>query len=151
MEFYLTKERLEELKKELEELKSEARPRVAEQLKRAKEFGDLSENSEYIAARGERENVESRIEEIEAILKAPLIIEKKTGSDIISIGTTVEVAKDGKNLTFTIVGSSEANPQEGLVSNVSPLGRALLGCKVGNSVQVETPSGKVTYTITKIR
>jgi transcription elongation factor GreA len=80
-----------------------------------------------------------------------LIIEKKTGSDIISIGTTVEVAKDGKNLTFTIVGSSEANPQEGLVSNVSPLGRALLGCKVGNSVQVETPSGKVTYTITKIR
>jgi transcription elongation factor GreA len=151
MEFYLTKERLEELKKELQDLKDTARPRVAEQLKRAKEFGDLSENAEYIAARNERENVESRIEEIDSILKNPVIIEKKTGSDEVSIGTTVEVSKDGKVLAFTIVGSSEAKPQEGLVSNVSPLGRALLGCKVGNSVQVETPGGKVTYTITKIR
>jgi transcription elongation factor GreA len=151
MEFYLTKERLEELKKEMEELKDVARPRVAEQLKRAKEFGDLSENSEYIAARNERENVESRIEEVDAILKNPVIIEKKIGSDEVSIGTTVEVAKDGKSFVFTIVGSSEAKPQEGLVSNVSPLGRVLLGCKVGNSVQVETPGGKVTYTITKIR
>ena len=80
-----------------------------------------------------------------------MVIEKKTGSDEVVIGTTVEVSRDGKISVFTIVGSSEAKPQEGLVSNVSPLGRALLGCKVGNSVQVETPSGKVTYTITKIR
>ncbi len=151
MEFYLTKERLEELKKDLEELKNVARPRVAEQLKRAKEFGDLSENSEYIAARTERENVESRIEEIDAILKNPVIIEKKTGSDVVAIGTTVEVSKNGKVLTFTIVGSSETKPQEGFVSNVSPLGRVLLGGKVGSSVQVETPGGKVTYTIIKIR
>lgn len=151
MEFYLTKERLEELKKELDELKNVALPKVAEQLKRAKEFGDLSENSEYQAARNERENIESRIEEIDATLRNPVIIEKKVGSDEVSIGATVEVAKDGKNFTFTIVGSSESKPQEGLISNVSPLGRALLGRRVGNSVEVETPSGKVTYTITKIR
>ncbi|MCL4404990.1 MAG: transcription elongation factor GreA [Patescibacteria group bacterium] len=152
MEFYLTKERLEELKKELEELKNVALPKVAEQLKRAKEFGDLSENSEYQAARSERENIESRIEEIDAILRNPVIIEKKFGSDEVSIGATLEITREGgKSLTLTIVGSNEAKPQEGLISNVSPLGRALLGHRVGSSVEVETPNGKVTYTITKIR
>ncbi len=150
MELYITKERLDELKNELEDLKNTARPKVAEQLKRAKEFGDLSENAEYIAARSEREAVESRIEELEAVLKNPVLIEKKTGSDVVSIGATVDVSKDGKSLTFTIVGSSEAKPQEGLISNVSPLGKVLLDCRVGDSVQVDTPNGKVTYTIIKI-
>ena len=148
--YYLTKERLEELKNELSEIKNVALPRVAEQLKRAKEFGDLSENAEYAGAREERERIESRIENLEAILKGAIVIEKKIGHPEVDIGSTVEVVRDGKPYTFTIVGSCEAKPEGGLISNESPLGHALLGCKVGGSVQVETPAGKVSYTITKI-
>ncbi len=151
MEYYLSKERLEELKNELNDLKVNARTRVAEQLKRAKEFGDLSENAEYIEARGERERIESRIESLDAILKGAVVIEKKVGHPEIDIGATVEVVRDGKSYTFTIVGSNEAKPESGLVSNESPLGHSLLGRRVGDSIQVETPAGKVSYTISKIR
>jgi len=150
MEYYLSKERLEELKNELNDLKAIERPKVAEQLKRAKEFGDLSENSEYIQAREARERIESRIEYIEVAIKEAKIIEKKAGSTEIDIGSTVELSRGGKPYTFTIVGSSEVKPENGLISNESPLGHALLGRKVGDVVHVETPAGKVSYTVTKI-
>ena len=150
MEYYLSKERLEELKNELNDLKTIERPKVAEQLKRAKEFGDLSENSEYIQAREARERIESRIEYIEVAIKEAKIIEKKTGSTEIDIGSTVELTRGGKPYTFTIVGSSEVKPENGLISNESPLGHALLGRKVGDAVHVETPAGKVSYTVNKI-
>ncbi len=150
MDYYLSKERLEELENELKELKTVARPKAAEQLKRAKEFGDLSENAEYIEARESRERVESRIENLEAILKGAKIIEKKIGHSNADVGSTVEVVRDGRPYAFTIVGSSEAKPEGGLISNESPLGHALLDRKVGDTVQVETPAGKVSYTITKI-
>jgi transcription elongation factor GreA len=150
MDYFLSKERLEELKKELEMLKTVARPKVAEQLKHAKEFGDLSENAEYIEAREERDRTEERIESLETILKNAVVIEKKTGNAEVNIGATVEVARDGKPSTFTIVGSNETKPEKGFISNESPIGRSLLGRKVGDEVQIETPAGKVSYTVTKI-
>jgi transcription elongation factor GreA len=150
MEYFLSKERLEELKKELNELKTVARPKIAEQLKRAAEFGDLSENAEYTQAREERDRIESSIENLEAIVKGAKIIEKKIGQDYVDIGSTVEAVFNGQTYAFTIVGSNEAKPEAGLISNESPLGRALLGRKVGDTVQVDAPAGKLSYTITKI-
>lgn len=148
--YYLTKERLEELKKELEFLKVQKRLEVSERLKRAKEFGDLSENSEYTEAREEQSLVEGRIFELEEVLKKAVIIGKNEGGGEIGIGSTVTVKKDGANLTYTIVGSDEAKPEEGKISNESPLGRAFLGRKVGDSVTAKTPSGEVNYKIVKI-
>jgi transcription elongation factor GreA len=148
--YYLTKERLEELKKELEFLKTQKRMEVAEQLKRAKEYGDLSENSEYAEAREELNLVESRIFELEELLRKAVIIKKTEGSDKIEIGSKVTVKKDGQIFSYLIVGSNESKPEEGKISNESPIGRSLLGRKVGDSVVVTTPAGQVTYQITKI-
>jgi transcription elongation factor GreA len=148
--YYLTKERLEELKKELEYLKTDKRMEVAEQLKHAKEYGDLSENSEYAEAREELSLVESRIFELEELLRKAVIIKKTEGSEKVEIGTKVTVKKNGQIFSYVIVGSSESKPEEGKISNESPIGRALLGRKVGDSVMVTTPAGQVTYQITKI-
>ena len=148
--YYLTKERLEELKKELEVLKTQKRLEVAEHLKRAKEYGDLSENSEYASAREEQSRVESRIFELEELLKKAVIIRKSGGSDRAEGGSKVTVKKDEQLFEYLIVGSAEAKPEEGRISNESPLGRAFLGRKVGDSVVVTAPAGPVTYQITKI-
>ncbi len=150
MKFYLTKERLEELKIESERLKKEARKEVAERLKRAKEYGDLSENAEYSEAKEEQARVESRIFELDNVLRNASIIKKSDGKDIIQIGSTIEVKKNSKVLTYTIVGSNEAKPEANLISNESPLGKAFLGKKKGDIVVIETPSGKVEYKIMKI-
>jgi transcription elongation factor GreA len=150
-DYYVTPEKLEELKVELEELKSVKRIEVAKRLKRAKELGDLSENSEYIEAREEQSQVERRIFTLEQMLKNAVLIKKpeaKTGH--IQIGSTIEVSKDGKAQKFTIVGSSETRPEAGLISNESPLGKAFLAKSEGDSVSIKTPSGTVTYTILKI-
>lgn len=148
--YYLTKERLEELKQELYELKSKRRMEVAEHLKRAKEYGDLSENSEYADAKEEQRQVESRIYELEDLLKRAVIIKKQEGSETVQIGSKVTAKKDDKIIEYTIVGVNESNPREGKISNESPLGRALLGRKVGDSVEVTTPAGRTIYHITKI-
>lgn len=150
MDYYLTKERLEELKEELESFKTEKRLDVADKLKRAKEFGDLSENSEYLAAREEQANTERRIEDLEEIIRNAVIIQKSINKDIIDVGSGVEVRRGNEPLKFQIVGSEEAKPENGLISNESPLGRELLGHKVGDSVVVEAPNGKVEYKIFKI-
>ena len=149
--YYVTAERLEELKKELEQLRTEKRIEVAKRLKRAKELGDLSENSEYIEAREEQAQVERRIFELEKMVKnASLITKEGLGRDWVKIGSTIIVSKNGKEQRFTIVGSSEANPSNGLISNESPLGKAFLEKRVGETVKVKIPAGEATYRIDKI-
>src|SRR3989338_8675501 len=133
---YLTKERLEELKEELADLKTRRRIEVGERLKRAKELGDLSENSEYFEAREEQAQVETRIGELEEMVKNAEIIEKPNSTSMVSIGSTVEVEKGGQRRKLTIVGSNEAKPEAGLISNESPLGSAFLGKKSGDKVLV---------------
>ncbi len=148
---YLTKEKFDELEIELERLKTEGRKEVTESLKIAKELGDLSENSQYIEARDEQQRVERRISEIEQMLKEAEIITKRAKKrDVVEVGATVEVSRNGDSLKFFIVGSSETNPVGGYISNESPLGRVLMGKKVGESVEVKTPSGKTIYKIKSI-
>jgi transcription elongation factor GreA len=148
--YYLTKERLEELKNELEDLKKNKRAEVSERLKHAKEYGDLSENAEYAEAREEQSAVESRIFELEEILKKVVVIKKSAGDDRVEVGSTVTAKRGDQILKYTIVGSYEASPEEGKISDESPIGQAFLKRKVGDSVVVNTPSGQVVYQITKI-
>ncbi|OGY57270.1 MAG: transcription elongation factor GreA [Candidatus Colwellbacteria bacterium RIFCSPHIGHO2_12_FULL_43_12] len=150
MDYYVTQERLEELKAELSNLKTSNRVEIANKLKRAKEFGDLSENAEYLAAREEQANVERRIGDLEEIVRNAVIIKKNIDQDIIDVGSTVEVRRNGQPLKFNIVGSEEAKPEAGLISNESPIGKELLGHKVGDSVKVDTPNGEVEYKIFKL-
>lgn len=151
MKYYVTKERLEELKAELERLKKEERSEIAERLKRAKEYGDLSENSEYTAAKDEQARLESQIIELENIIRNSEIIKKISGKEIVQIGSTIEVKRKDKIFEYTIVGSQEANPESNLISNESPLGRAFLDKKAGDIVKIETPGGIVEYKIIKIK
>ena len=148
--YYLSKERLEELKGELETLKKTKRVDVAERLKHAKEYGDLSENSEYAEAREEQSLVETRIFELEEMLKKAVVIKKTEGSDTVQVGSTVIAKKGEQMVSYSIVGSYEAKPEDGKISDESPLGRAFLRHKVGDSVTVTTPGGQVVYQITKI-
>ncbi len=151
MNYFLTKQRLEELRRELEELKTKKRLEIAEKLRSAKDLGDLSENSEYLEARDEQARVERRIAELEETTKNAVVIKEGVSKNEVDLGSTVEVARDRKQLKFVIVGSEESKPEKGFISNESPLGRALMGCKVGDSVEVNTPAGeKVQYKIQKI-
>ena len=147
---YLTKERLEELKEELADLKTRRRIEVGDRLKKAKELGDLSENSEYFEAREEQAQVETRIGELEDMVKSAEIIAKDHSSNIVTIGATIEAEKNGQRRKFTIVGSNEAKPEAGFISNESPLGSAFLGKKVGDKVTVAAPGGKSEYIIINI-
>ncbi len=151
MEYYITAEHLEELKKELEELKTTTRLEVADRLKRAKELGDLSENSEYFEAREEYGQIETRILELENMIKNAKIITKSEKTNQVQIGSTIELEKEGKPMTFTIVGSDEAQPEAGFISNESPIGKAFLGKKVGDIVKIRVPVGETAYTIVKIK
>lgn len=150
MEYYFTPERLEELKKELQQLKTEKRLEIADRLQRAKELGDLSENSEYFEAREEQAQVEGRIIELEQMVKNAAIIPQTVTGSHVKIGSTIEVRKDGQAKRFRIVGSNEVKPEEGLISNESPLGRAFLDKKAGDVVSVKTPGGEAQYEIVKI-
>ncbi len=148
---YLTKEKFEELEAELERLKTEGRKQVTENLKTAKELGDLSENAQYIEAREEQQRIERRIAEVEQMLKeAEIISTRAKKRETVEVGATVEVVRDGKTFKYFIVGSSEANPIEGFISNESPLGRLLMSHKVGDEVELKTPEGKVQYKIKSI-
>ena len=148
---YLTQERLDELKQELESLKSSKRMEVANRLKVAKEYGDLSENSEYAEAREEQANVEGRIFELEELLKNVEIITKHMGGSTVAVGATIVVKKGEKTATYNIVGSYEANPMEGKISDESPLGKAFLGKKTGDLVSITTPGGMAKYEILEIK
>ncbi len=149
----LTEEGLKNLESELEILKSVKRKEVAEKIKVALSFGDLSENSEYDEAKNEQAIMESRILEIESMLKNVKIIdEHELSTDIVHIGSKVKVkdVKLGETVDYRIVGSSEANPREGRISDESPVGAALLGHKEGQTVKAETPGGAVKYKILEI-
>jgi transcription elongation factor GreA len=149
---YLSKDGLEKLRAELEEMTSVRRAEVAARIHDAKEHGDLSENAEYEDAKNEQAFVEGRIATLEAMIKSAILIEDNHGSDHVAIGSTVDVTTgNGASSSFTIVGSAEAKPLAGRISNESPVGRALLGRKKGDAVIVRVPAGDVTYTITDIR
>ncbi|MEK9180070.1 MAG: transcription elongation factor GreA [Patescibacteria group bacterium] len=149
--YYLTQERFDELKRELEELKSKKRIEVAERLKTAKEFGDLSENSEYTEAREEQSIVEGRIFELEELMKRAEIIKKSAGAKSkVEVGSSVTVKKGEKVATYTIVGAYDADPATGKISDESPLGRAFLGRRPGDKATVEAPSGEAVYEVLKI-
>ena len=148
--YYLTKERLTELGHELETLKHQSRMEVADHLKRAKEYGDLSENAEYAQAREEQNQVETRIVELDDLVKRAVIIKKTEGSDTVLVGSKVTVKTKNGPREYMIVGSNESRPEEGKISNESPIGKALLGKKVGDSVVITIPSGTATYQIGKI-
>lgn len=149
---YLTQEKFDELQKELEFLRIERRKEIAEHLEYAKKLGDLSENAEYHQAREEQAEVEDRIGRLESLLKNAVMV-GTGGSEVITIGSTFRLQKDGDNKSYlyTIVGSEEADMSQGKISNLSPLGSALLGHKKGEQVAVSTPKGKVTYTIMMIK
>ncbi|MDB5239149.1 MAG: grea/greb family elongation factor, transcription elongation factor GreA [Candidatus Parcubacteria bacterium] len=149
---YLTAEKFAELEKELNFLKTERRKEVAEHLEYAKRLGDLSENAEYHQAREEQAEVEDRIARLETLLKNAQIV-KHEGHGIVTIGATVRIEKkgDNKSLLLTIVGSEEADMTRGKISNMSPLGAALLGHKMGDKVYVPTPNGKAEYLIAAIK
>jgi len=148
-DIFLTKEGLAELEGELKDLKSNKRKEVAAALKEAKEFGDLSENTDWDDAKARQLFIEGRISEIENIIKHAQIVESKS-SDSVSVGSTVDVELENGQHTFKIVGSSEANPDEGKISHESPIGKALIGKKVGEHAEVEIPAGTITYRVIKI-
>lgn len=149
---YLTKEGRDNLEKELLELKTNKRKEISAKIKEAKEYGDLSENSEYEEAKNQQAFVEGRIAEVEHILKNSTLISNRKGtSDCISVGCSVTCEIEGELNEFIIVGSTEANPLDGKISNESPIGRALLTKKVGDEVEVEVPAGRITYKIKKIQ
>ena len=150
--YYVTNDRLNELKKELELYKITKRIEVADRLKKAKELGDLSENAEYTEAREEQERIENHILELEDLVKNSVIIKSNSGNkNFVDVGSTVELSRDGKTHKFRIVGSNETRPEQGFISNDSPLGQALIGKKVGDSAVVETPDGrKITYKLASI-
>jgi len=147
---YLTQEGLDKLKAELVELKTKTRRELADRIELAKSMGDLSENAEYHEAKDTLGMAEARIRDIEDMLKNASVIEKEGGSDVVRVGSSVEVEVSGKKKAYKIVGSNEADPLNGLISNESPIGRAFLGQAVGTSVEVETPGGTMVYKITKI-
>lgn len=151
-DFYLTQEGLDELKAELDDLKKNKRKEVAHALKEAKEFGDLSENTDWDEAKSRQVFIEGRIAEVENIIKHSRVIsdsDAKKGE--ISIGSTVELELDKDKHTFKIVGSTEADPEKGKISDESPIGKALIGKKVGEHAEVEIPAGPVRYKILKIK
>ncbi|MDO8209355.1 transcription elongation factor GreA [Conexibacter sp. CPCC 206217] len=139
----LTPDGLTRLKNELEFLATEKRREVAARIKEAREFGDISENAEYDDAKNEQAMLESKIAQLEEKLRAATVIDsKELRTDIVGIGSSVEVEDSGKSTTYTIVGSSEASPAERKLSNESPVGKALLGAKAGDTVTVQLPNGK---------
>ncbi len=147
---YLTKERYDAIVEELAKLKSEGRKVVAERLRHAKDLGDLSENAEYQEAREDQTRLEVHIEELEELLRNSSIIKLESGGVTVRIGTRVKLKKEGKLIQYTVVGSNEAKPLEGLISNESPIGQAILGKKVGDKVKVKAPSGLVEYEVVEI-
>lgn len=146
---YLTPEGLEELEKELDHLRTSKRKEIADKIYQAKELGTTVNNAEYDDAKREQSFVEGRIRELEAVLiHAKVVPHEAAPSGWVKVGSRVRViTQDGSEETFTIVGSAEAHPLEARISNESPVGKALLGKKVGEEVQVVTPGGVTSYTI----
>ena len=153
-EFYMTEDGLKKLAEELEYLKTERRQEVAERIKIARDFGDLSENSEYDAAKDEQAFVESRIVQVENMIRNAVIIKDEDANpDVVSLGRTITFQElpDGEEESYTIVGSAEADPFEGKISNDSPIAKSLLGHSIGEEVVVPTPAGDMNVKIISVQ
>ena len=150
---YVTKEGLKKLQDELDNLQNVERPKISKAIGEAIEKGDISENAEYDAAKDEQRDIEARIEELEKILKnAEVFVEEEADLDKVSIGCSVKIldCEFEEELEYKIVGSTEANSLKGKISNESPVGKALLGKQVGDTVTVETPAGEFSYKVLSI-
>ena len=150
----LTYEGLTKYEEELQDLKVRRRKEVAEKIKEARELGDLSENAEYDAAKDEQRDIEARIEELEKILKnVEVVVEDEVDSSKINIGCKVKIldVEFNEEMEYKIVGSSEANSLKGKISNESPVGKALIGHKKGDMIEVEAPAGTIKYEILEIK
>lgn len=148
----LTKEGLEMLKKELETLKTTERQKIAQRIQTAKELGDLSENAEYSEAKEQQALNENRVAEIEDIIKNSEVIDSsKAGNGKVSVGSTITVSNGKEDKVYTIVGSNEADPLSGKISNESPMAISFMGKKVGEKSLVSTPKGNIEYEIREIK
>lgn len=151
---YMSEEGYQKLVAELKHLEAVERPKIVAAIAEARDKGDLSENAEYDAAKDEQRDIEARIEELEKILKnAEVVVEEEVDLDKISVGCQIKILdlEDDSELTYKIVGSTEANSLKGKISNESPLGRSLLGAKVGDVVTVEAPMGELKYKVLEIQ
>ena len=147
---YLTPEGEAKLKEELAELTGHRREELAQRLRSAIQMGDLSENADYHKAKEDQAFLEGRIQEIEAVLRTAVIVEKKH-SDTVTVGSSVIIQEDNFTPeTYHIVGAKEADPRNGKISNESPIGKALMDHKVGDVVETETPDGKISFKILKV-
>src|SRR5207245_349804 len=148
---HITPEGLEAVRKELDVLTTERRPSIVAKIKAARELGDLSENFEYHAAKNEQGMMEARVKELEAIVKNHVLIEARPANGVVGMGSTVRFSEDGGDEeTYRIVGPAEADPKAGRVSYESALGKALIGHRVGDEVEIRTPGGAYTVRITGI-
>ncbi len=150
--YYLTPEGARKLREELEYLKTEKRAELSARLRAAIQMGDLSENADYIATKEEQGFVEGRIQQLEHILRHAVFIESNGRRDVVELGARVTVQEEGYDdeETYHIVGATEADPLRGMISNESPMGKALLGKRVGDVVEVETPAGRLKIKILRI-
>ena len=146
----LTKEGLEELKKELKNLIEVKRPEVVQKISVARDMGDLSENAAYVSARDEQAFVEGRISELEDIIKNSVVASAVHSKGVVSVGCKIRVHVDGVEQEFCLVGGPEADPKDKKISHESPLGKALMGKKIGDKVEIEAPMGRLVYTILSV-
>jgi len=148
---HITPEGLEAVRKELHELTTVRRPNIVQKIKAARELGDLSENFEYHAAKNEQGMMEARVNELEAIIKNHVLIETRAATGVVSMGSTVRFSEDGQEEeTYRIVGPAEADPKAGRVSYESALGKALIGHRVGDEVEIKTPNSAYSVRIVRI-
>lgn len=151
----LTREGFDEIEKELKELEEVKRPDVIKRVENARSYGDLSENAEYHSAKEDQELIETRIADLQNILQNATIVKHTTKSSAVGVGSQVivcvKVGRTQKKKTLHIVGEFEADPKDGKISGVSPLGKALMNKKKGDQVEVEAPAGKVVYEILEIK
>lgn len=148
---FITKEGLKKLNEELEDRKTRLRQEIAQAIKEAKEQGDLSENAEYAEAKSQQNENESRIAELEMVIKNSQVVEKDESASGVQMGSKVKVKFNGSEMEFTIVGSNEADPASFKISNESPLGKAFMGHSKGDKVDVNTPKGTISYTILGVK
>ncbi len=147
----ITKEGLKKLKDELEERRTKVRQEIAQAIKEAKEQGDLSENAEYSEAKRQQNENETRIAELEMIIKDSQVVERNDKSKGIQMGSKVKVKFNGSEMEFQIVGSNEADPGNFKISNESPMGKAFMDKERGDKIEVETPGGRVKYSILDVK
>lgn len=148
----LTIEGYQKIKEELEYLKKKIIPKIAKKIAEAKELGDLSENAEYQEAKDEQGLVAKKINELEELLRTATVTDTKNiNNSVVEMGNTIIVSQNGQQIEYKIVSSNEVNPEEGKISNESPLGKSFLGKKRGEIVEVEVPKGKIKYKIVDIK